>query len=164
MKSDIVMYQGDFDKPWIGNICRTRDFTSQVFEGIKKAFPELWKQGRLVRVPMGEVCYELDKKMQAGQFPGHTTVKDFYTDVQHFRAGMASYTIKALFYAAIFEEKPHVLDYTIYTDPANKKAKDPSHECGEIIPISEKQAKILHDTIWDVLNNHPHAWGERKKQ
>lgn len=157
-------YEGDFDRPWIGNICRTRDFTSQVFEGIRKEFPELWAQGRLIRVPMGELCYELEKKMKAGEFPGHTTVLDFYTDVQHFRAGMASYAITALFYAAIFGEKPDALDYTIYTDPANQKPEDPSHDAGDPIPISPEQAKVLHETIWEVLNSHPHVWGERPKK
>jgi len=90
-------YKGDFDKPWIGNICRTRDYTNKVFEGIKKGFPDLWKQERLVRIPGGELFFELDKRMRAGEMPGISTIKDFYTDVQHIRAGLAAYSIAALF-------------------------------------------------------------------
>jgi hypothetical protein len=153
-------YQGDFDKPWIGNIARTRDYTNQVFEGVKKNFPDLWQQGRLVRIPGGELFFELDKKMQAGEMPGITTIKDFYTDVQHIRAGMAAYSIAALFYAAIFEEKPDSLDVTIYNDP-EKYGPDMHHDRGEVIPITPERAKVLHETIWEVLQKHPHAWSER---
>jgi hypothetical protein len=153
-------YQGDFDKPWIGNIARTRDYTNQVFEGIKKNFPDLWQQGRLVRIPGGELFFELDKKMQAGEMPGISTIKDLYTDVQHIRAGMAAYSIAALFYAAIFEEKPESLDFTIYNDP-EKYGPDMHHDRGEVIPVTPERVEILYETIWDVLQKHPHAWGER---
>jgi hypothetical protein len=143
-------YQGDFDKPWIGNICRTRDYTNQVFAGIRKQFPDLWRQGRLVCIPGGELFFELDKKMQAGKMPGLATIKDLYTDVQHIRAGLASYAIAALFYAAIFEEKPDRLDFAIYNDPQNY-GPDVHHDRGEILPITPERAKVVHETVWEVL-------------
>ncbi|MGQ9504347.1 MAG: hypothetical protein ACUVQG_11500 [Thermogutta sp.] len=143
-------YQGDFERPWIGNICRTRDYTNQVFEGIKRNFPELWQQGRLVHIPAGELFFELDKKMRAGQMPGITTIKEFYTDVQHIRAGLPAYTVAALFYAAIFREKPDPLDYTIYNNP-EKYGPDPHHDRGELLPITPQAASIVHETIWQVL-------------
>ncbi|MCH5376541.1 MAG: hypothetical protein JJ992_21440 [Planctomycetes bacterium] len=153
-------YQGDFDKPWIGNICRTRDYTNQVFEGVKKNFPDLWQQGRLVRIPGGELFFELDKKMRAGQMPGITTVKDFYTDVQHIRAGLPAYSIAALFYAAIFEEKPDSLDFAVYNDP-DKYGPDLYHDRGELLPITPERATVVHETVREVLQKHPHAWGAR---
>jgi hypothetical protein len=72
-----------------GRTMRLRDYINRVFEGIQKTFPDLWSQGRLVRIPGGELFFELDKKMQAGEMPGIATIKDFYTDVQHIRAGLA---------------------------------------------------------------------------
>ena len=149
-------YKGDFDKPWIGNIARTRDYTNQVFEGVKKNFPELWEQGRLVRIPGGELFFELDKKMQAGAMPGLATIEDYYTDVQHIRAGLAAYSVAALFYAAIFEQKPDSLDYTIYNNP-EKYGPDLFHDRGEILPITPEQAKVLHETIWEVVTKHPYT-------
>ena len=153
-------YAGDFDKPWIGNICRTRDYTNQVFEGIRQNFLDLWRQGHLVRIPGGELFFELDTKMQAGDIPGIGTIKDFYTDVQHIRAGLAAYAIAALFYAAIFEERPDSLDFTLYNDPG-KYGPDPHHDRGEVLPITLERAKVLHQTIWEILQQHPHAWGTR---
>ncbi len=153
-------YEGDLERPWIGNIARTRDYTNQVFEGIRKNFPDLWKEGRLVRIPGGELFFELDKKLRAGKMPGVTTIKDFYTDVQHIRAGLAAYSIAALFYAAVFEEKPDSLDFELYND-AGKYGPDPHHDRGEVLSITTERARIVHETIWEVLNKHPHAWGGR---
>jgi hypothetical protein len=149
-------YQGDFEKPWIENICRTRDYTNQVLDGIAKQFPDLHQQGRLVCIPGGELFFELDKKMQAGKMPGLTTIKDFYTDVQHIRAGLPAYTIAALFYAAIFEEKPDRLDFSIYNDP-QKYGPDVYHDRGEILPITPERAKLVHETVWEVLQKQKTA-------
>lgn len=155
-------YEGDFEKPWNGNISRTRDYNNRVFEGIREKFPELWKDGRLTRIPGGELFYELDKKMQAGEMPGITTIKDFYTDVQHIRAGMAAYSIAALFYAAIFEDKPDALDFDVYNDTA-EYGDDPHHDRGPVEPVTPERAKVLHETIWEVLQNHPHTWGRAER-
>lgn len=152
-------YQGDFDKPWVGNICRTRDYTSQVFHGIKANFPDLWKQRRLIMLPGGELFFELDKKLQAGAMPGVATIKDFYTDVQHIRAGLPAYSIAALFFAAIFEEKPDALDFQIYNNP-QKYGEDPHHDRGEILPITDERAKVVHQTIWEVLQKASAAGGQ----
>jgi hypothetical protein len=102
----------------------------------------------------------LDKKMQAGQVPGIPTIKDFYTDVQHIRAGAAAYCIAALFYAAIFEEKPDALDWRIYND-SEKYGPDMHHDRGDVLPITPERAKVVNETIWEVLRKHPHAWGGR---
>ncbi|HOA51801.1 MAG TPA: hypothetical protein PKI05_06060 [Thermogutta sp.] len=147
-------YQGDFDRPWIGHISRTRDYTNQVFEGIKRNFPELWDQRRLACIPAGELFFELDKRMQAGHMPGITTIKDFYTDVQHIRAGLPAYSIAALFYTVLFEEEPDSLDFTIYNDP-QKYGPDPHHDRGELLPITPERAKVVNETIWALVQRHP---------
>jgi hypothetical protein len=152
-------YQGDFDKPWVGNICRTRDYTNQVFEGIKANFPELRKQRRLIAIPGGELFFELDKKLQARAMPGIATIKDFYTDVQHIRAGLPAYSIAALFFAAIFDQKPDALDFQIYNDP-RKYGEDPYHDRGELLLITAERAKVVHQTIWEVLQRASETGGQ----
>ena len=151
-------YQGDYEKPWIGNICRTRDYTSQVFEGIRKEFPELWKRGRLTRIPGGELFFELDKKMRAGAMPGITTIEDYYTDVQHIRAGLPAYSVAALFYAALFQADSGSLDFSLYNDSA-QYGPDMHHDRGEVIPITPDRAKVVHETIREILARHPHCPG-----
>jgi hypothetical protein len=98
-------YMGDSKQPWKAADYphwRTRDYTTKVFDGIKANFPELWKEGRLHHLPGGELFSLLNKKMIAGEFPGMSTIKDYYTDVQHVRAGCPGYTVAALFYAGLF--------------------------------------------------------------
>ncbi len=154
-------YDGEFEKPWIGFIHRTRDYTNKVFEAVKEAFPELWVQGRLRMIPGGELFYDLDKKAQAGLIPGISSIEDFYTDVQHIRAGLANYTIAALYYAAFFREKPPLnLDYTKY-NTQEEYGQDLNHDFGGVIEITPERAEAIHKTIWDVLQNHPYA-GFRK--
>ncbi len=150
-------FQGDFEKPWIGNISRTRDYTNKVFEGIKDRLPDLWKEGRLRMVPGGELFLALDDKMKAGAVPGIATIKDFYTDVQHIRAGLANYSIAALFYASFFREKPPMnLDWSKYNDQA-AYGDDKNHDFGPVLEITPERVKVVHDTIWEVLQAHPYA-------
>jgi len=104
--------------------------------------------------------FELDKKMQSGEMPGIATIKDFYTDVQHIRAGLPAYSIAALFYAAIVEEKPDSLDFAIYNIP-EKYGPDTHHDRGEVLPITPERAKVMHETIWEVLKSHAHVWSAR---
>lgn len=152
-------YLGDMDEPWKAAPFphwRTRDYSDKVFAGIKANFPELYAEGRLHHLPGGEVFFELDKKMQAGAFPGISTIKDFYTDVQHVRAGAADYTVAALFYAGLFNEKPDGLDYKIYNDQT-RYGEDPNNDVGAVLEITPERAKVINDTVWEVLQNHPQA-------
>jgi hypothetical protein len=102
--------------------------------------------------------FELDKRIQAGVMPGLSTIEDFYTDVQHIRAGLAAYSVAALFYAAIFEEKPDSLDFSLYNDP-RKYPPDLHHDRGEVLAITPQRAKVVNETIWELFEKHPHAWG-----
>ncbi len=132
-----------------------RDYFYQHFETLKERFPELWQQGRLQMIPTGNVLLVLEKKMRAGEFPGVETVNDFYTDTQHLRAGLPRYTVAATFYAILFEEPPDALDWTIYNHP-EKYGDDPAHNEGELLEITEERARIVNNTVWDVVAGHPH--------
>jgi len=152
-------YLGDHEKPWtLADYphWRTRAYTEQVFEEIKKNFPELWTTGRLHHLPGGELFSRLNKKMEAGEFPGVKSIKDYYTDVQHIRAGAPAYSIAALFYTGLFRERPDTLDYTIYNDQ-KRYGEDPHHDHGEVLEITPERANVIHETIWELLTTHPQA-------
>jgi len=78
--------------------------------------------------------------MQAGKIPGLATNKDFYTDVQHIRAGLPAYTIAALFYAAIFERSRTRSDFAVYND-REKCGPDLYHDRGEVLPITPERSQ-----------------------
>jgi hypothetical protein len=56
------------------------------------------------------------------------------------------------------KEKPDLLDFAIYNDP-EKYGPDIHHDRGKVIPITPERARVLHETIWEVLKSHPHASG-----
>jgi hypothetical protein len=86
--------------------------------------------------------------------PGIATVDDYYTDVQHLRAGLPRYTVAASFYAVIFEDHPEALDWRVYND-AEKYGPDRSHDQGELLEITPERVKVVNDTIWAVVTGHP---------
>jgi hypothetical protein len=144
------------DKPWIGNVNRTQDFSYQVFKGLEERFPELAKENRLRMIPAGDLFLEIDKLAKEGGILGVKDVRDFYTDVQHLRFGLPRYTVAALFYASLFGEKPDALDWKLFND-REKYGEDTYHDGGELLPITEENVKVIHDLIWKILQEHPYS-------
>jgi hypothetical protein len=146
------------ERPWTNGTSsnRTRDFNEKLFKALIGKYPQLWKDGRLRMIPAGDVYLALDEAMQAGKVPGFKTVGEFYTDVQHQRAGLARYTDAAVFYACLFGEHPGKLDWRIYND-VKKYGPDTYHDAGELLEITEERAKAVNDIIWQTVTHHPYT-------
>jgi hypothetical protein len=145
-------------KPWQygDSPHRTRDFNEKLFKALVEMYPELWEEGRLRMIPSGDIYQELDKAMRKRKVPGLRSISEFYTDIQHQRAGLARYTIAAIFYACLFEEHPEDLDWEIYND-AKAYGPDPHHDAGELLEIDEEQVEAINDIIWETLTDHPYS-------
>jgi len=137
--------------PW-----RSRAFGTQVIEQLGTRFPELAESGRLRMIPAGDLFLALDRKLRDGAAPGIDDIRDFYTDVQHIRAGLPRYSVAALMFACLFEQSPHQLDWKLYNQRA-KYGPDRHNDIGELLEITPEHAKLVHDTILEVLADHPHA-------
>lgn len=140
----------------VGLAWRSRDFSEQVFAGLKEKYPELWNQNRLRMIPAGDLFFELDKQFLANAAPGIADIRDFYTDVQHIRAGLPRYSVAALMFASMFGESPATLDWKLYNDAA-KYGPDPYHDSGELLEINEARAKLVHGAIDGLLAKHQDA-------
>lgn len=154
----------DHAKKWEGATTRTRDYFHKLMEELKGRFPELWKEGRLRYIPVAEVYNALEKKMRAGQIPGQKGIAWFYSDTGHQRMGLPRYTIAATFYAVLFRDKPHGLDWRAYNDPdkflrCTEETRFYSHkpDMGELYAITPELAQAVHDTIWEVVAAHPYT-------
>ncbi len=139
-----------------GPLHRTRDFSYQVFEGLMKRYPRLWREGRLRMIPAGDLFLELDKASRQGKIHGVNDIRDFYTDVQHIRFGLPRFTVAALFYACLFKEHPGKLNWQIYND-RDRYGDDPHHDGGELLPITHQNAQAVCDVIWETLTKHPYT-------
>jgi hypothetical protein len=159
----------DAAKRWEGETFRTRDYFHRLMEELKGRLPDLWRQGRLRCIPVAEVYGALEKKMRAGRVPGHKGIAWFYTDTIHQRMGLPRYTIAATFYAVLFRDRPHNLDWQIYNHAekylrCTEETRFYSHkpDMGEFCPITPDLAQAVNDTIWEVVTTHPYT-GLRKK-
>ncbi len=148
----------------------TRDYCARLMEGLRARFPRMWQEGRLALIPNGEVFYELDKKMGAGQVPGIENIGLFSRDGGHVRAGLPRYTLAATCFAVMFRRHPRVLDYSIYNGLANYTNENVrtlpgvigssyvhQPDLGKLLEITPERARIVNDTIWDVVTRHPYT-------
>ncbi len=148
-------------EPWLAG-GQSRDYDQRLMEELIRAYPKLWTEGRLRMIPVADIYYILDRKMRAGLVPGVLNLGEFYTDTLHHRAGMPAYTCAATFFTLLFGEKPHGLDYTLYNnqDAYGKDwghGKDQHNDSGEVVEITPERAKVINDTIWEVVNAHPYT-------
>ncbi|MFW6164414.1 MAG: hypothetical protein ACODAJ_16715 [Planctomycetota bacterium] len=148
-------------KPWRRHNA-TRDHDHQLMEGLKKLFPGLWQQNRLNLLPAGDVFLAIDRAARAGTLPGVARIGDFFTNGVHIRSGLPRYTVAATFYAVLFRDKPHHLDWQLYNDQSTYLNKPRRWICcekdlGVHLPITPERAKAVNDIIWEVVTTHPWA-------
>ena len=151
---------GNKERPWKHN-WRCQDIHYKLFEALKDKFPELWAEGRLRMIPTGDIFMALERKMKAGEVPGIESIGEYYTDVQHIRAGLPRYTAAASFYAVMFEDHPKALDWRIYNDES-RYGEDPHHDKYPFVEITPERARVVNDTVWEVINNQPYARGPQQ--
>lgn len=153
---------------WQGNTFATRDYKYQLMEALKEKYPGLWTSGRLVMIPVGDVFFAINRKLRQGKLAGLTDIEDFYTDLIHARSGLPRYTVAATFFAVLFRENPAKLDWRLYNDAAkyrttnegsNPMRKFYTHlpDLGEHLEINAERAKLVNETIWEVVSEHPYT-------
>ena len=132
-------YQQHWDKPyitWGTGLNETREFYQLVIEKVRALRTDMKP---MVLVPVGCVYYELDKKMKAGQFPGKTDgiVAAAYDDGIH-QNDFGSYIVGCTYYATMFKTNPTGFSGSRYG-------------------VSDDQAAIIQQTVWDVVRAEPLA-------
>jgi len=133
-----------------------------VMEGVKKNFPDLWKEGRLGMIPVGDVFLELDKKMRGREVPGIVNIGEYSADGGHLRSGLPRYTLAATYYAVLFREHPDNLDWKIFQDRSNYDSGKYGFyvhqpDLAVHLDITPERAKVVNETIWEVLSEHPYT-------
>lgn len=157
-------YVPDPKVPHKAQRAHSRDYVAQMLEGLKTKYPKLWEENRLAMIPCGEVFFELDKKLRAGQMPGVESIGVFYRDGGHVRAGLPRYTLGATCFAVMFGKHPEAVDWKVYNNLENYKnenlpVKGYVHQpdLGVLLEITPERAKIVNDTIWEVVSKHAYT-------
>ncbi len=163
----LAPYRPDREKPNLSENTHTRDYVWSLMEELEKRYPELWENGRLSLIPHGDVLLALDRKMRAGEVPGIENIGFFSREGGHVRAGLPRYTLGATIFAVLYGEHPRVLDYAIYNDLENYTNENVKKlgmggyvhqpDLGVLLEITPERARIVNDTIWEVVTRHPHV-------
>lgn len=98
-------------------------------------------------IPIPEVMYALDQKMQDGEVSGFTGVADLLSDDRlHVNQGLGEYLVGATVYATIFG-----------ANPAGLVKPDESYEGGDNSLFTPEIYEVFHETIWDVISTHEYT-------
>lgn len=134
----------DYDGTWLttyyggsGYECVTRDY----FEQLTRALRSMWSFTLVppVRlVPVGEVMYQLNQQMKAGQIPGYTNIVDVYADGVHLNDAGA-YIVGCTYFAVLYRETPVGLSGAPYN------VSDPTY------------IAAVQSTAWAVVSRYPYA-------
>ncbi len=130
----------DLDKKWTRKYTggwdgteETKDYFEKLTLALRKAYPKLQKH--ILMVPVGDVLYELNQRIKAGQVPGYTSITQVYSDGIHFNE-VGSYIVGCTFYATLYKENPKGLTASPY------KVNNP------------QLVGIIQDAVWKVVSKH----------
>ena len=142
---------------WLENVAATAQeagLPAKVERSLKNQY-ELTVQGLNARAPMknpvklipvGHVMELLDSKMRAGLVSGYSSPYEFYADGIHLD-NVGCYIVACTFYATIFKTSPVGL-------PLGEYQEGP-HFHGPSRPISRELAKVIQETVWEVVATNP---------
>ena len=142
-----VDFQAKWVRPYTGEwdgSNETKDYFEKVTIALRQAYPPPRKPALLV--PVGDVLFELDRRMKAGDFPGFTDVNQFYHDGIHFN-NVGALVVGTTFYATLFRADPRGSDYGGYDVIAHPWDRN----------ITDAQAAVIQDAVWDIVSTHPLA-------
>jgi hypothetical protein len=131
----------------------SRAFFEQLRDAVQQDQTDVSKP--IVIVPVGDVMYELDKRLKAN--PLTTTngvfddVGDFYSDGIHLYNSYGAYLVAATFYSVMYKEDPANLSAVPFEQIVNNNPNQ------AYVPIDPVLLALMRDTIWDVVSVHPNA-------
>jgi hypothetical protein len=144
-------YSYDYEKLWLRTYTgkwdltnETRDYFNQVVGELRKAYPNSPEMIRMV--PVGDVMFELNRRIVAGKVPGVDSIQRLFADGIHL-TNWGAFLIGTTFYATMYERDPRGLDFKTYDvldDPWDSKI-DPGY------------AKVVQEIVWDVLRANPYT-------
>ncbi|MEP0912194.1 hypothetical protein NDI45_14835 [Leptolyngbya sp. GB1-A1] len=135
-----ALWQATYGVETSGNNNESRSYFERLQTRLQEAFPDLKP---IWLVPVGEVLFQLNQKMQSGQVPGYSSIWDLYVDNIHLN-NIGSYIVGATYYATLFGG-----DLTKLPIPVQYSLNRP--EQSRPIPISPELESIIEQTVQSVV-------------
>jgi len=138
----------DYSTSWLTSVANSpsqattlcRGYFQNLFEAVKSNQPNIGM------IPVGEVFYALQAKMNAGLIPGFTNVNQLHRDAYHlnnFGVDIAGFTA----YATLFKQSPVGLadNPNIGTGSYTAPYSDPS------VAMAAAAVGVMQQTVWEVV-------------
>ena len=100
----------------------------------------------VLMVPVGDVMFELARRIEDGDVPGLDSIEDLYYDGIHLN-NIGSLVTGTTFYATMYGRDPRGIDHTSYN------VIDDSYDR----LISTPTAAAIQDVVWDVVKGHMYS-------
>jgi len=134
-------YSGTWNKIYYGSsglYLETRDYFQKVVLALRREWTNRLAKPILL-VPVGDTMYNLDQKINAGQIPGFTSIRQLYADDIHLN-DTGAYVVACVYYSTVFAESCEGLPSAPYNLDAGT-------------PI----VGIIQTTAWDTVLFHPYS-------
>jgi hypothetical protein len=141
----------DYEKLWLRTYTgkwdksnESRDYFEQVTTELREKYEGKISPVRMV--PVGEVMFELNRLIEAGDVPGIDSIQELFFDGIHL-TNWGGLIIGTTLYATMYQRGPRSLnfqEYEVLDDPWDR-------------PIPEGFARVVQEVAWDVVRNHPLA-------
>lgn len=95
-------------------------------------------------IPVGEVLFQLDAKLRAGDVPGLSTIADLYRDDIHLSYDLGRFVAGVTTYATIHARDPRGL-------------MKPAGWYGGSTGFTPAFLEAVHTCVWDVVSRHPYS-------
>ncbi|MDZ4657509.1 MAG: hypothetical protein SH868_08000 [Bythopirellula sp.] len=136
-------YQSLWTNPSPNNLntqmTRSREYYKNLIERVRGE-----TDANVYMVPVGEVLYQLDIKMRAGQIPGFFSVGQLYRDALHLSFGPGRFVAGVTTFATILGQYPNELEI-------------PDDFYGGPSSLTFVQKTAILETIRDVLDKHSYS-------
>ncbi|MCD6175659.1 MAG: hypothetical protein J7K65_07845 [Planctomycetes bacterium] len=96
-------------------------------------------------IPVGEVLYELDKKLKAGEVPGYTSVDQMYRDTNHLSLDIGRFTAATTTFVTVYGSDPIGI-----VQPAMYYGEQGAQFTPEVYTA-------IYSTVRDVVFNSPYT-------
>ncbi len=118
---------------------QTRDYYEHLFNRVRSS-----TDANVLVIPVGEVLYELDRRMSLGEVPGYSSVSSLYRDALHLKEATGRFIAGVTSFATILTQYPNELEKPLeFYDYPNG--------------FTPEQSEVILDTIRDVLDRHPYS-------
>lgn len=141
---DETAYQTRWETPSIDEPATWTNHTREYFEDLVNRL-RLLTDAEIYLIPIGEVMFELDRRLRAGAVPGINDVRDLMRDRLHVDEGLGTFLVGLTVYATLYGTDPDGI------------VKPVGYYDGNNGLYVQELYDAYYDAVWEVVSAHPHT-------